>query len=215
MKPKQTGSRRVNPILMQIIQTVTIVLSFWAAMGTYLSLGENFLVLLYADGYKPAVFTIRELEFREGYRTSSGLETSTVPARHWAVGEIAGNKEKFGLKGFIRGEIQSQADLEKELSVGQQLQVLYNPDISEKLGIRIQYPEKDFKKIMKRRQLQIIKISYCPWAIMFCLYLFLGILSKDYISVLIVTLTSLFFIGIVWIYIIFTVYNPSASIYHV
>ncbi|MCP4106156.1 MAG: hypothetical protein GY749_11555 [Desulfobacteraceae bacterium] len=215
MKAKPAKNTKFIRILMQISQTLTILLSFWAAMMTYLCLGENFLILLYADGYKPAVFTINELKFREAYTTSSGLQTKRVSAKYWAVGEIAGNKEKFGLKGFIEGEIKSLADLEKELSVGQQLQVLYNSDISEKLGIRIQYPEKDFKKLMKRRQLQIIKVAYCPWAVMFCLYLYLGFLTKRYTEVLIVTMTSLFFIGIVWAYIIFTSYNPAASIYHV
>jgi len=206
MNPKRIDSTKAINILMRISTYATIALSFWASMLSLLGLGENLYIQLYADGYKPAVFTIKELKFYKSTTSQIGLRTSKSLATYLAYGEIDGNKERFGLKGFTKGFIESQADLEKEFSVGQKLQVLYNPDIPKKLKVHIQYPEKDFKRAHKRRQMQMIKIAYSPWVIAFCLCFLLGVLTKKKGDAVFVAMISLFFMGISWIIILFNIY---------
>lgn len=210
MKPKRIDIKKVINILMHISKFVTIALSFLAGMLTLLALGENFYIQLYVDGYKPAEFTIKELKFYKSTTSQSGLRTRTTSATYLAFGEIAGNKEKFGLKGFTKGRlIQSQSDLEKEFSVGQKLQVLYNPNISKKLKVHIQYPETDFKKIHKHWQMQMIKYTYGPWIISFFLFVFLGILTKSIPDIILVALTSIFFMGMSWLFVLFNLSTMS------
>jgi len=210
MESKLRKRTRIINILIQISEVLVIVLSLWAATLTFLSLGENFYIQLYAGGYKPAVFTIKELKFYKEYSGGHGSSASyTIPAKYWAFGEIIGNKDKFGLKGYAKGVIESQSDLEKEFTVGQKLQVLYNPNVPKKLEVHIQYPLKDFKNTHKRRQMQMIKYTYGPWVIAYCLYIFLKILTKNVRGIITVTLTSLFFMGMGWCLVLFDLSTMS------
>jgi hypothetical protein len=203
MKPKRSERTKIINILMQISKVATIALAMWAAMGTFLALGENFYILLYVDGYKPAVFTIKELKFYKGSTSGFGRTQTTTLDSYRAYGEIAGHNDQFGLKGFAKGFIQSQSDLEKEFSVGQKLQVLYNPNIPKKLNVHIQYPEKDFKKTHERRRMQMLKHTYGPWIMSFCVCLFLGIFTKNIRGIILVALMSLLWMGIGWIFVSF------------
>lgn len=200
---KPIERKKVFNILMSISRFATVALAFWAAMLTFLVLGENCYILFYADGYKPAVFTIKELRYYKSSSSGSGRHTTHTSAHSVAYGEIDGKKDQFKIGGFVEEPIESQSDLEKHFSVGQKLQVLYNPNIPKKIGIHIQYPEKDFKNKHKRWRIQIIKITYGPWIISFCIYLFLGFITKNYKGFKFVIIMSLVWMGMGWIFVSF------------
>lgn len=206
MKPKRIGNTIIINTLRHISNFAAILLALWACALTFFFVGDDLYIQLNVDGYKPAVFTIKELKFYEAYTDNARVRPTHHFAYYFAYGEIDGNKERFGLTGFNKELIESQADLEKEFSVGQKLQVLYNPDIPKKFDIQIQYPDKDFKKVHKRRQMQMINKTYKPWAIAFSLCFLLGMLTKKKKGVVFVTLMSLSYMGFPWLIIIVRYY---------
>lgn len=181
-------------------------------MGSYVDvsfLRRKFYIQLYVNGYKPAVFNIKELKFYKASSGGYGSSSYSNPSKYCAFGEIDGIKVKFGLKGFTKGIIENQTDLEKEFSVGQNLQVLYNPNIPKKLDVHVQYPLQDFKNTHKRRQMHMLRYTYGPWVIAFCLCLSLKIVTKNFQGLLIVALTSLFFMGMGWCFVLFNLSTMS------
>jgi len=180
--------------LMGLSGGAAIVLSFWAAIITGFLIGNSIFILLYADGYTPATFTIEKLSYVKGHRASGHRTHDT----YWADGTIDGKKEKFKLGRYITGVIQSQADLEAQVHVGQKLRVLYNPMAPEKLEIRVQYPEKDFKRAWERRKEQMIHTAYMPLAIAMGICLFSGIVIDRIKTAFGFCLGSLFFVAFSW-----------------
>ncbi len=180
--------------LMVVFGTAAILLSFWVAICTGPLLGKNIYALLYVDGYVPATFTIEKITFFKGNNSSNRTND-----KYWADGDINGNKEKFGFGNYISGVIQSQGDLEKQVSVGQKLPVLYNPEAPRHLEIRVQFPEKDFKQTLKRRQKEIINTAYLPWIVSIGLCLFFGIIACRIKTAIGFCIGSMFFVVFAWI----------------
>lgn len=180
--------------LIAVFGIAAVLLSFWTAMITGL-MGKTIYTLIYVDGYEPAVFTIENLVFFKGNNSS----TNGSPSEYYAEGDIAGNKEKFKLGDYITGVIQNRQDLEKQVSVGQKLHVLYNKDAPTKLGIRVQYPEKEFKQTIQRRQKKMINTAYLPWIISVGLCLFFGIIGRQIKLAIVFCISSLFLIVFAWI----------------
>jgi hypothetical protein len=160
--------------LMVICGSLSVIFSIWTALVTSSGIETSIYLLRYADGYRPAVFTIEKLVFIKGDNASKNRTHDT----YWVEGDIEGVKEKFRLGKYVPGVVQNLADLEKKVSVGQKLPVLYNPDIPEILGIRVQYPEKNFKQYVTRLQREMIRETYLPWGISGCLCLLFGIAAK-------------------------------------
>ena len=180
--------------LVAICGTAAILLSFWVAICTGGLLGKNIYTLLYVDGFEPATFTIEKISFFKGNNSSNRTYD-----KYWADGDINGSKEKFGLGSYISGVIQSQEDLEKQVSVGQKLPVLYNPEAPSHLEIRVQFPEKDLKKTLKRRQEQIFNTAYLPWLSAIGLCLFFGVIARKMKMAIGFSIGSMFFVVFAWI----------------
>jgi len=193
----EDGSKRevFFKTLMGLSGGAAIVLSFWTAVITAFVIGNSIYILIYADGYKPATFTIEKLSFVKGHR-ASGKRTSD---RYWADGMVDGKKEKFKLGSYITGVIQSQKDLESQVRVGQKLPVLYNPNAPEKLEIRVQYPEKDFKRTWERRQDKMVHTAYMPWFIAMGLCLLSGIGADKIKAAFGFCTGSLFLVAFAWV----------------
>ncbi|MBW2180233.1 MAG: hypothetical protein JRG81_07670 [Deltaproteobacteria bacterium] len=181
--------------LMGLSGGAAIVLSFWTAIITAFVIGNSIYILIYADGYKPATFTIEKLSFVKGHR-ASGKRTSD---KYWADGMVDGKKEIFKLGSYITGVIQSQKDLESQVHVGQKLPVLYNPNTPKKLAIRVQYPEKDFKRTWERRQDKMVHTAYMPWFIAMGLCLLSGIGADKIKASFGFCIISLFLVVFAWV----------------
>jgi hypothetical protein len=162
--------------LMVICGMLAVIFSIWTALVTSSGIETSIYLLRYADGYRPAVFTIEKIVFIKGDNASKNRTHDT----YWVEGDIEGKKEKFGLGKYVPGVVQNQADLGKKVSVGQKLPVLYNPDIPESLGIRVQYPERNFKQYVQRMQWEMIRETYMPWSVSICLCLFFGVIARKY-----------------------------------
>jgi hypothetical protein len=176
-----------------------IILSFWAAIITGFMVGKGIVILLYADGYRPATFTIEKLTVIKGNHSS----TNRTYDSYWADGVIDGKKEKFKLGNYIADVIHNQEDLEAQVHVGQKLPVLYNPRAPEKLEIRVLYPEKDFKRTWERRQKKMIHTAYMPLAIALSICFISGIAINRIRTAFGFFMGSMFFVAFAWIPTIF------------
>jgi len=192
-----TGSKRevFFKMLMGISGGAAIILSFWAAMITGFMVGKSIYILLYADGYKPVTFVIEKLTFVKGSNASNHRTHDT----YWADGTIEGKKEKFTLGSYITGVINSQEDLEAQVRVGKKLPVLYNPDAPVKLGIRVQYPEKDFKRTWERLQKKMIHTAYLPMTIALGVCFLSAIAINRIKTAFGIFMGSLFFVAFAWV----------------
>lgn len=160
--------------LMILCGMLSVIFSFWTALVTSSGIETCIYLLHYADGYRPAVFTIENIVFVEGDNATKHRTAD----KYWVEGDIGGKKEKFRLGRYVAGVVQNRADLEKKVSVGQKLPVLYNPDIPESLEIRVQYPEPDFKQYVKRMQWTMVRETYLPWSVSICLCLLFGAVAR-------------------------------------
>ncbi len=157
-----------------------LLLGAWTALLTAFSIGPNMVTLKYVDGYQPATFTIQQLHFTKGDIRGN---KRTYDA-YWADGIVNGNQEKFFFGDYVKGIINSQADLEKQVHVGQQLKVLYNPDMPKNKfeKKRVVYPEKDFKNYWKNFQRHRLQESYYPLGVSMLLCLVFGIAAGNIVG---------------------------------
>lgn len=172
-----------------------IILSFWVAIVTGIGIGKTIYILLYVDGFHQAEYTVTALRYVEGDMRSS----QRTYDKYFALGTINGIEEQFGLGDYVKGVINSQEELEHYVSVGQVLPVLYNPDAPKHLHIRVQYPEKDFKKKIEARQKNMINTAYMPWIIANAFCLFFGIVGKKWKTALKISIGSCFFVIFAWV----------------
>jgi hypothetical protein len=172
--PNKTAA--VSNGLKNLFGVAAILLGAWTALVTAFTIGPNLITLKYVDGYEPATFTIRQLKFAEG----SIQAGHTRRDRYWADGVIDGKPEKFFLGDYIKGSIDSQAELEQQVHVGQQLKVLYNPSVPRTLEERrVVYPEKDFKDYWKGFLQRRLRETYYPLGAALLLCLVCGILARN------------------------------------
>lgn len=181
--------------LMGLCGGAAIILSFWVAMITGMGIGNTIYILLYEEGFREAEFTITELRYVHGNNSSTNRTYDT----YYALGTINGIEEEFGLGSYVSGVIDSQEELEAFVSVGQVLPVLYNPDAPKHLDIRVQYPEKNFKRKIELLQEKMIKTAYGPWIIANVFCLFFGIIGGRWKTALGMSIGSCFFVIFGWV----------------
>ena len=157
-----------------------LLLGAWTAFLTAFIIGPNMVTLKYVDGYQPATFTIQRLNFTKGDIRGNRHTHDT----YWADGIVNGHQEKFFLGDYIKGVINSQAELEKQIHVGQQLKVLYNPGVPKNKfeKKRVVYPEKDFKNYWIGFQQRRLQESYCPLGVSILLCLVFGIAARNIVG---------------------------------
>jgi hypothetical protein len=181
--------------LKNLFGTLAVVLSMWTAMISGFSIGNSIVILMYADGYEPATYTIENLVYVHGSR-ASGRRTHD---QYFAEGTVAGQKEKFGLGSYIQGTPQNIEDIKTQVHIGQKLEVLYNPKVPQNTKLRVLSPEKDFKATWKRRQQKMIRTAYGPWGIAVFLCLLFGILGRQTKSAIKFCIGASVFIVFAWI----------------
>ncbi len=166
--------------LKNLFGVAALLLGAWTALMTAFTIGPNLITLKYVDGYEPATFTIRQLNFVKGSIRTGHNRRDYM----WADGVIDGSQEKFFLGGgYVKGAINSQEELEQWLRVGQQLKVLYNPAVPRALEQhRVVFPEKDFKSYWKGFQQRRLWETYYPLGISLLLCLVCGVLARNIIG---------------------------------
>ncbi len=190
-------TRSVFRSLKNLFGVAAILLSFWTALLTGLLIGRSIFIILYADGYRPETFTIEKLVFIKGNYTGSRGQRSYD--KHWAEGTVAGQTEIFTLGGYIEGTINSQEDLESQFKIGQQLPVVYNPDVPESLELRVLYPEEDFRATWENTQRRMINTAYLPLFLAMGLCLLCGIIAQKIKSAVGFCIGSLFLVIFSWV----------------
>jgi len=164
--------------LMNLFGALALVLSMWTAMMTGMLIGKSVVIIMHLDGYATAEFTVDQLYFQKG-----SMRGNRTYDHYYAEGTVNGQKEIFKLGEYVQGTINTREELEAQVSVGQKLKVLYNPDVPRKTRLRVLYPEKNFTATWKRRQKQMIRTGYGPWAIALLLCIFFGLMGRQFKSV--------------------------------
>jgi len=193
------GGGRMKPQLLfnnlkKVCGASALIFSMWAALITLGSAGKSVIILLYADGYHEATFTIDQLLFQKG-----GMRTNRTYDSYGAEGTVEGRKEFFGLGDYVQGILQKREDLEAQVHVGQKLNVLYNPDVPGSSGLRVLYPEKNLKETWKRIQMKMIRTGYGPWLISMILCLLFGIAAGKTISAIKICAGASVFVLLSWV----------------
>lgn len=188
-------SRSLFDNLKKLFGALAVVLSMWTAMITGFFIGNSIVILIHADGYYEAIYTIDQLLFRKGEMGSN----RTNYDEYYAMGTVDGRTERFGLGDYLQGVIQTREDLESQVHVGQKLKVLYNPDVPQKTKMRVLYPDENFKQTWEKRQKKMITTAYGPWLIAVLLCLLSGYAAGKAISAIKISIASCLFIVFAWI----------------
>lgn len=171
-----------------------LILSMWTALITLGSVNKGVIILLYAKSYHEATFTIDQLLFQKGEMRRNRTYNS-----YGAEGTVEGRKEFFGLGDYVRGVLQKREDLETQLHVGQELNVLYNPDVPRASELRVLYPQKNLKETWIKIQTKMILTGYGPWLISIILCFLFGIVAGKTISAVKICIGALVFVLLSWI----------------
>jgi len=180
--------------LKNLFGALALVLSLWAAVFTAFFVGRSVVVMMHAGGYEPATFTVEELFFQKG-----AMRTNRTYDSYHVTGTVLGRQERFGLGDYVKGVLQTRADLEAQVHVGQQLAVLYNPAVPANTGMRVLYPEKDFKRTWQRRQREMVTTAYGPWGLAMALCLAFGAAAGRIVSAVKICLGACVFVVLAWI----------------
>jgi hypothetical protein len=150
-----------------------VILSMWTALLTAFGAGDSIVIMLNADGYRPAVCTVDRIVFQRG----EARRNRTYDA-YYAEVTVEGRREEFNLGDYVRGVPQTREDLEAQVPEGRELAVLYNPDVPGKSRLRVLYPEKDFRESWRNRQRKILRTAYGPWGLAIVLCLTFGVAAR-------------------------------------
>ena len=180
--------------LKKVFGVLALIFSMWAALITLGSASRSVIILLYADGYRESTFTVDQLLFQRGEMRRNRTYNS-----YGATGMVEGQKEFFGLGDYVQGVLQKREDLEAQVHIGQELKVLYNPDVPRTSELRVLYPEKDLKQTWKRIQTKMIRTGYGPWLISMVLCLISGVAAGKTISAIKICLGACVFVFFSWI----------------
>jgi|GEM_PF-3287681 hypothetical protein len=171
-----------------------LIFSMWSALITLSSVSQSVIILLYAGGYHESTYTIDQLLFQKGE-----MRTNRTYDSYGAEGTVEGRKEFFGLGDYVQGVPQKREDLEAQVHVGQELKVLYNPDVPGASGLRVLYPEKDLKQTWRRIQAKMIRTGYGPWLISVVLCLLFGIAAGKTLSAVKICIGASVFVLLSWV----------------
>ena len=189
------NSEKLFTGLKSLFGALAIVLSMWTAMLTGFFIGNSVVIMLHADGYKPATFTVEKLYFQLGnYRS-----TNRTYDKYYVTGTVNGQTERFGLGDYVKGPFKTREEFEAQVHPGQKLAVLYNPAVPEKTKLRVQYPEKNFKETWKQRQKKMINTAYGPWGLAIVLCLLCGVLARKTLSAVKMCIGASVFVVLSWI----------------
>ncbi len=180
--------------LRKLFGLTAIVLSMWTAMLTAFFVGKSVAILIHADGYRPAVCTVDRLFFSKGE-----MRRNRTYDEHYAVVTIEGRKEEFSLGGYVKGPVQSRADLEAQVHVGQTLAVLYNPDVPENGRLRVLFPEQNFKETWQHRRKKMVNTAYGPWILAMVLCLVSGAAARKLKPAIKMCVGACVFVAFAWI----------------
>jgi hypothetical protein len=189
--------------LKKLFGAAAVILSMWTAMITGFFLGNTIVILIHADGYREATFTIEQLLFQKG-----GLQSNQPRGDQcYALGTVDGQDERFSLSGYLQGVISSREDLESQVHVGQKLKVLYNPDVPKNTKMRVLYPDRDFKLTWKRRQRKMIRTGYGPWLVAIALCLLFGIVAGETRSAIKWSIGACVFVVLSWMPLLYNYFS--------
>ena len=163
-------AKNVFDNLKKLFGALALVLSMWTAMITGFFIGNSIVILIHADGYHEATYTIDQLLFRKGDMRSNSRHSD----EYYAMGTVEGEKERFSLGDYLQGVIRTREDMESQVHIGQKLKVLYNPEVPNNTKMRVLYPEKNFKQTWEKRQKKMIDTAYGPWLIAIILCILFG-----------------------------------------
>jgi len=180
--------------LKKLFGASALIFSMWSALITLGSAGKSVIILLYADGYHESTYTIDGLHFQKGE-----MRTNRTYGSYGAEGTVEGRKEFFGLGDYVQGVLQKREDLEAQVHVGQELKVLYNPDVPRTSGLRVLYPEQDLKQNWKRIQAKMIRTGYGPWLVSMVLCFLFGIAAGKTLSAIKICIGACVFVLLSWI----------------
>lgn len=187
-------------VLVTIFGIIAVTLSLWASfiVGT---LGpKTAVVLLRAEDYRQAIFTIEKLVFVKGRRSPSG-KMSSSPNKYWAEGRVEGKAEKFTLGAYVKGIPINQEQLESQVFVGQPLSVLYNPSVPESTDARVLYPKEKFPEYWQKKWKNIFLVGYLPMGSALLLCIVCSFLARSW-SGLKFTIASLPIALIGWVFVL-------------
>ncbi len=180
--------------LKKVFGVLALIFSMWAALITLGSAAKSVVVLLYANGYREATYTVDQLLFQKGE-----MRRNRTYGSYGAMGTVEGKEEFFGLGDYVHGVLQKREDLEAQVHVGQELKVLYNPDVPKASELRVLYPEKDLKQTWKRIQTKMIRTGYGPWLISMVLCLLFGAAAGKTLSAVKICIGACVFVFFSWI----------------
>ena len=167
-------------VLATAFALISLALSLWAAVIVGMLGGDNAVVLLHAADYRPATFTIERLVYLPGGGTGARGTTTRRSDRYWAEGRIGEQAEKFTLGGYLKGIPKDREEFEGWFSVGQELSVLYDPDLPRSLNVRVLHPREDFREFWRRRWRNIFLVAYLPMGIALVLCAVCSRLARDW-----------------------------------
>ena len=164
-------------ILTVIFGVVAILASMWAGLLFPLAVTPYYQTMKNSDGYKPAMFVIKE----NRYIVRRGTNTPTSSTSFFAEGTINGKKESFSYGAYLKGEDypSSVEDLDKLFPVGRQLSVLYNPDM-DSMETRIIDPSDNLKERSEKRFYWILRVALMPMGIALGLCLICSAIARTW-----------------------------------
>jgi hypothetical protein len=176
------GGTPVSGVLAMVFAMISVTLSLWAAFIVAMLGGDNAVVLLHAEDYRPATFTIERLVYKPGGSTAGSIRGTTTRRsdRYWAEGRIGEQAEKFTLGGYLKGIPKDQEEFEGWFSVGQQLSVLYDPDVPRSLNVRVLHPRENFAEFWRQRWRNIFLVAYLPMGIALALCAVCSLLATSW-----------------------------------
>jgi len=180
--------RRIFRILASAFGMIALLCSWWSCLLIMFMAGKNIVIMANVDGYRPAVFTIEELVYAKGIDRHGYARGD----RFWAEGTVNGQAEEFTFGAYLKTTPRSQEELEKAFSVGQQLKVLYNPDVSGDVDARVLYPREDFQEYWKDRWRWLLKQAYLPLGISLALSIVFSVAARTWTSLKFIVAALLF-----------------------
>ena len=188
--------------LKNLFGALALVLSVWAAMLTGFFVGNSVVIIMHADGYQPATFTVENLYFQLGNNRS----TNRTYDKYYVTGTVNDQTEYFGLGEQVKGPFKTREEFEAQAHPGQKLAVLYNPVVPEKTRLRVLYPEKDFKETWKGRQKKMINTAYGSRGLAIALCLLCGAAARKTRSAVKMCVGACVFLVPAWIPLLLNLY---------
>ena len=150
-------------LMTSVFGICALMLSLWSSIVIGFSAGKNISVLRHVEAYRSTVFTVQELFYV--YNKNRGPSSGPQGRTYWAEGAVDGATEEFDLECYVKDFPRSREELERQVSVGQELVVFYNPDVPEATEARVICPKEDIKGYWVQRWYWSLRTAYLPLVI--------------------------------------------------